>query len=89
MSTLFNRWMVATIWTGAVLGLFALFGPPLTPATGSILLLVAVAPAMIWLILSSAPPLTLSEAIAEELRPVYRSRGPVKGLSDGSPPHRR
>lgn len=69
MSTPFNRRMITALWTGAVVGLFAAFGPPLTIATGSLLLLAAVAPPTIILILSSAPPLTLSEAITEELRP--------------------
>ena len=74
MPTLFNRGMAAAIWTGASLGLFALFGPPFTLATGSVLLLAAVAPPTIMFILSSAPPLTLSQAIIKELRPVDRPR---------------
>ena len=74
MSTLFNRRMVATIWPGAMLVLFMFFGPPLTVATGSLLLLAAVAPPAIMLILTSDPPLTLSEAITEELRPLDRPK---------------
>jgi len=74
MSTLFNRRMVAASWTCAALGLFALFGPPLTVATGSLLLLAAVAPPTIMYILSSAPRLTLAQAINKELRSVDSPR---------------
>jgi len=70
MVTFFNRRMAAAIWTGAALGLFALFGPPLTLATGSLLLLAAIAPPTIMYILSSAPRLTLAQAISKELHPV-------------------
>lgn len=73
MSTLFTRKMVIPVWTGLVLGLFTLFGPPLTVATGSVLVFVAIAPVTILFILST-PTLTLSQAIAEELRPVDKSR---------------
>ena len=74
MSTLFNRKMLIPVWAGIVLGLFMLFGPPPTLVTGSLLLFLAFAPLTVLFILSTAPTLTLSEAIAEELRPVGRSR---------------
>ena len=80
MSTLFNRQTLAPLWVGAVLGLFTLVGSPLTPAIGSLLLLMAIAPPTILLILSTAPPLTLSGAIAEELHPVRRCHAPVSSL---------
>ena len=59
---------------GAVLGLFALFGSPLTLSTGWLLLFGIVVPPTIFLILSGAPRLTLAEAIAEDLRPTDRAR---------------
>jgi hypothetical protein len=74
MSMLFNRKVLIPVWISVVLGIFTLFGPPLTLATGSPLLFMAFAPPTILLILSTAPTLTLSEAIAEELRPADRSR---------------
>ena len=74
MSTLFSRKVVIPLWLVVVFGLFVLFGSPLTLATGVLLLFVGVVPPAIVLILSKAPPLTLSEGIAEELRPVARSR---------------
>ena len=74
MSRLFNRKILAPVWTSVVLGLFTLFGPPLTVVTGSVLVFVAIAPLTILFILSTAPALTLGEAIAEELRPIDRSR---------------
>ena len=74
MSLFSARKMFIPMWTGTVLGLFVLFGPPLTLAGGLLLALVTVAPPTILVILSKAPPLTLSEAIAEELHPVDRSR---------------
>lgn len=74
MSTLLTRKMIFPVWMGTVLALFTSFGPTLTPALGSLLVFTAIVPAAVMLILSSPPPLTLSEAIAEELRPVGRSR---------------
>ena len=68
MSMLFNRKMLIPVWSGVVLGIFTLFGSPLTLATGSLLLFMAFAPPTILLILSTAPSLTLSDAVAEELR---------------------
>ena len=62
MSMLFSRKAVPA-WPVVVLGLFALFGSPLTSATGWLLLFVAVVPPTIMLILWKAPRLTLSEAI--------------------------
>lgn len=74
MSTLPNRKALALAWIGAVLGLFALFGSPLTFSTGWLLLFGVVVPPTIWMILSGAPRITLGEAIAEELRPANRAR---------------
>ena len=74
MSKLFNRRAIITLWTGATVGLFAWFGSSLTFATGCLLLFVAVMPPTVLLILWKAPPLTLSQTIAQELRPVDRQR---------------
>ncbi len=70
MLKLFSRKAIIPVWTGMVLGFFALVGPPLTFGSGLLLLLAAVPPPIILFILSAAPPLTLSEAIARELHPV-------------------
>ena len=74
MSTFFNRRMLIPVWAGAVLGLFTLFGPPLTLVTGSLLLFATLAPPGVMLMLWKAPSLTLSESIAEVLHPVDQSR---------------
>lgn len=74
VSMLFNRKVLILVWSGVVLGLFTMFGAPLTLATGLLLLFMAIAPPTILLVLSAAPSLTLSQAIAEELRPTQRSR---------------
>lgn len=74
MSMLFNRKVLIPVWSGVVLGLFTWFGASLTLATGSLLLFMVIAPPTILLILSTAPSLTLSQAIAEELRPTDRAR---------------
>ena len=74
MLKLFNRKAIIALWTGAMVGLFALLGSSLTVATGWLLLFVAVMPPTVLLILWKAPPLTLSETIAQELRPVDRKR---------------
>lgn len=73
MPKLFNRQMLIPVWAGAAFGLFTLFGPPLTLATGSLLLCTAIAPPAVMLILWRAPSLTLAESIAEVLHPVHRS----------------
>ena len=44
MSMLFNWKTVIPVWTGVVLGLFMLIGPPLTMGTGSFLAFVLVVP---------------------------------------------
>ena len=69
-----SRKMIIPVWIAVILGLFSLFGPPLTLATGSVLVFVAIASLTIQFFLWTAPTLTLSQAIAEELRPVDRSR---------------
>ena len=69
-----NRRTLVPAWIGAVLGLFALSGSPLTFAIGWLLLFGIVVPPTIVLILSGAPRLTLAEAVAEDLRPLQRSR---------------
>lgn len=74
MSMLFTRKMIIPVWTGVVLGIFALFGPPLTTATGWLLVFVAAVPPAVMMILSRPPTLTLSESIAAELRPGGGSR---------------
>ena len=74
MSMLFTRTMIIPVWTGVVLAIFTLCGPPLTTATGCLLVFVAAVPPAVMLILSRPPTLTLSAVIAEELRPVDRSR---------------
>jgi hypothetical protein len=74
MLKLFGRKALIPVWTGVVLGSFALFGPTLTFGSGLLLLLVAVPPPMILFILSADPPLTLSEAVARELNPVDQRR---------------
>ncbi len=74
MSTLLTGKMIFPLWIGVLLGLFALFGPPLTLATGSLLAFLAVAPLTILFILARAPRPTLSEVIAEEIRPPNRSQ---------------
>lgn len=62
MPELSNRKMLIPVWAGAALGLFTLFGPPLTPATGSLLLCTAIVPPAVMLILWRAPSLTLAES---------------------------
>jgi hypothetical protein len=74
MSTLFNRRILVPVWVGVVLGLFTLLGPPLTLATGSLLLFMAIALPAVMLMLWRPPSLTLAESIAEVLHPVDRSR---------------
>ena len=74
MSISLNRKILVPGWIGAVLGLFALFGSPLTLSTGWLLLFGIVVPPTIFLILSGAPRLTLAEAIAEDLWPTDRAR---------------
>ena len=73
MLKLFSRNAIIPVWAAVVLGFFASFGPPLTFGSGLLLLLAAVPPPIILFILS-APPLTLSEAIARELHPVDQPR---------------
>ena len=73
MLKLFSRNAIIPVWAAVVLGFFASFGPPLTFGSGLLLLLVAVPPPIILFILS-APPLTLSAAIARELHPVDQPR---------------
>jgi hypothetical protein len=75
MSKLFKpKAIIFLLWTGAVAGFFALLGSSLTLASGSLLLFVAVMPPTILLVLWTAPPLTLSEIIAQELHPADRRR---------------
>jgi hypothetical protein len=69
-----NRRPLVPAWIGALVGLFALSGLPLTFSTGWSLLFGSVVPPTIWLILSGAPRLTLAEAVAEELPPIHRTR---------------
>ena len=52
----FSRKAIIPVWTGVMLGFFALFGPPLTFGSGLLLLLVAVPPPIILFILSAPPP---------------------------------
>ncbi len=73
MSKRLNRKAIIALWTGAMVGIFVLFGSSLTLANGWLLALVAVMPPTIFMILSKAPVLTLSEVIAKELRPVDKS----------------
>ena len=74
MSKLLNPRAIILVWLVVVGGLFALFGPPLTLASASLLLLVGIVPPAMLLILATAPTLTLAEAIAEELHPNDRPR---------------
>lgn len=73
MSKLLNRKAIIALWTCLMIGMFASLGSSLTLATGWLLVLVAVMPPTIFLIMSKAPPATLSEIIAKELHPVERS----------------
>lgn len=73
MSKRLNRKAIIALWTCAMVGIFVLFGSSLTLANGWLLALVAVMPPTIFMILSKAPVLTLSEVIAKELRPVDKS----------------
>ena len=73
MSMLFIRKMIIPVWSGAMLGLFALFGLPLTPSSGLLLVCTALAPPALVLFLSRKPSLTLAESIAKVLHPVDRS----------------
>ena len=79
MSMLLPRTMIIPVWTGVVLGIFALFGAPLTTATGCLLVFAAAVPPAVMMLRSKAATLTLSEAIAAERRPCDRSR---KGASE-------
>lgn len=74
MSMLRKHNILVLSWIGAVLGLFAMAGSPLTFSTGWLLLFGVVVPPTIWIILSRAPRITLGEAIAEESRPQSRGR---------------
>lgn len=74
MSTLFNCKILVPVWFGVVLGLFTLSGPPLTLASGSLLLFTAITPPAVMLGLWRAPSVTLAESIAEVLHPVDKSR---------------
>jgi hypothetical protein len=62
MSILFRRKAIVPIWV-VMLGLIALFGWPMTWATGVLLLFVAVVPPAILLILSREPSLTVAEVL--------------------------
>ena len=68
-----NRKTIIALWTCAMVGMFMFFGSSLTVANGWLLALVALMPPTVFLILSKAPPLTLSEIIAKELHPVDKS----------------
>lgn len=70
MSTLFTHHRAIAVWTGTVLGLFGLFGPELVPATGSLLVLIALAPPAIMVTLWRAPSVTVAQSIATVLHPV-------------------
>ena len=73
MSNRLNRKAIIALWTCAMVGIFVLFGSSLTLGNGWLLALVAVMPPTIFIILSKAPVLTLSEIIAKEPRPVDKS----------------
>ena len=74
MSTHLTRPTIIAVWLVLAFGLFAVFGPPLTLASGGVLAFVVVGAATMLFILGKAPSPTLSEVIAEELRPSDRSR---------------
>ena len=80
MLTLLGGKAITVTWVAAVLALFVLLGWPVTLATGSVLLLLAVTPPAIMLMLSAAPAPTLSQAIAEALRPGDSSRDRRRGI---------
>ena len=74
MSMFFNWKTVIPVWTGVVLGLCMLIGPPLTMGTGSFIAFMLVVPLTILLTLGRAPAPTLAQTIAAELRPNIRPR---------------
>ena len=62
MSMFFNRKAIIPVWV-VVFGLVALFGWPMTWATGLLLLFVAIVPPAILLILSRERSLTVAEVL--------------------------
>ena len=62
MSRLFSRTAIIPVWL-IVCGLSALFGPPMTFATGMFLLMVGIAPPVIMLVLWKEPPPTVAEVL--------------------------
>lgn len=62
MSMLIGPKAIIPGW-GVVLGVVALFGWPMTWATGALLIFVGVVPLAIWFILSREPSLTVAEVL--------------------------